>query len=176
MQDATHVSAAAARTAEDRISTRESVALSTTPLARSVSDSLATGESMKGVLAKSSVAVSTGSALKVSDDIAIAGTAVPPMIPRISVTSPPLLQVSEGQAAEMTLHSTSAGIYSIAIRDSGGMVAQTVKGEMQAGSNSAKWDGGGPDGKAAPAGQYSYFITASGPGGTREPPAGGMAR
>lgn len=174
MQDAAYASAVAARTAQDRISTTESVATqSAARLARGMSDSLAIGESTKGAPAKTVVAVSAGSDLKVSDDIAIAGTAVPPMAPRISVTSPPLLQVSEGQDAEITFHSTSAGTFSIAIRDSGGSVVRAIKAQMQAGSNSAAWDGAGPDGKAAPAGQYSYFITAAGPGGMREPPAQG---
>lgn len=174
VQDTPYASATTAGQAGDTISIKESAAIkSAAHLARDVSDSVVAGESIVHNAAKNGVTVLTGSELRVSDNIAISGTTVPPMVPKISVTSPPLLQVSDGQDAEITFHSTSAGTFSIAVRGPDGNVAQTIKGEMKLGSNSAAWDGTGRDGKAATNGQYAYFISAAGPGGTREPPAQG---
>lgn len=174
VQEGLAKSAASARQAGDSLAIGESAApKSTAHAARDLADSVTAGESVGRAVAKSEIPVSAGSELRVSDNIAISGTAVPPMAPKISITSPPLLQVSEGQDAEMTFHSTAAGTWTTEIREDGGRVLQTLKGDMSLGANAAAWDGTGPDGSYAPNGQYSYFISAAGPGGTREPPAQG---
>jgi hypothetical protein len=110
----------------------------------------------------------------VVDNIAISGLVVPPSAPEISVTSPPILQVTPDQDADITFHSTTSGTYSISIKnDDSGEVVATVDGKMNLGANSASWDGKDEKGNMAAGGSYSYYIRAQGAGGVREPPAEG---
>lgn len=111
--------------------------------------------------------------LRVVDNIAISGFKVPPTVPVISVTSSPVLQVSDDQRAEIAFHSTTSGTYSISIRDGGGKTVQTLEGALELGANSRLWDGTDDYGARVPSGDYSYYITAIGSGGTRYPPLGG---
>ena len=118
--------------------------------------------------------ISTEDGLRVIDNIAISGLKVPPSAPKISVTAPPILQVTPDQGAEITFHSTTRGTYSITIKsDEGGHIVRTVDGTMSLGANSASWDGKDAQGNMAPAGSYSYYIRAQSAGGVREPPAEG---
>jgi hypothetical protein len=111
--------------------------------------------------------------LRVVDNIAISGFKMPPTAPVISVTSSPILQVSNDQGAEIAFHSTTSGTYSIAIRNDGAKVVRTLEGSLELGANSMLWDGKNDQGAMAPSGDYSYYITAAGSGGTRSPPPGG---
>lgn len=111
--------------------------------------------------------------MRVLDNIAVSGLVVPPSAPKISITSAPILQVTPDQDAVITFHSTTAGTYSIAIKDDTGKVVQTLNSKMNLGANSASWDGKDSSGKASPSGDYSFYITAQSPGGIRQPPAEG---
>ena len=118
--------------------------------------------------------VATYEELRVIDNIAVSGLVVPASAPKISVTAPPILQVTPDQSAEMTFHSTTSGTYSISIKsDDGGHVVRTIDGKMSLGANSATWDGKDGQGNIVTAGSYSYYIRAQSLGGVREPPAEG---
>lgn len=118
--------------------------------------------------------ISTGDGLRVIDNIAILGLKVPPSASKISVTAPPILQVTPDQGAEITFHSTTQGTYSITIKSNEGRhFVRTVDGKMSLGANSALWDGKDTQGNMAPAGSYLYYIRAQSVGGVREPPAEG---
>jgi hypothetical protein len=140
-------------------------------LTRSILDALGLSDLSSGHGPSS---ISTQSELRVVDNIAISGLVVPPSAPKISVTSPPILQVTPDQDADMTFHSTTSGTYSISIKnDDSGEVVATVDGKMSLGANSASWDGKDKQGNMAAGGSYSYYIRAQGAGGVREPPAEG---
>lgn len=140
-------------------------------VARSIVDAINMGDLSAG---RGPSSISTQSELRVIDNIALSGLVVPPAAPKISVTSPPILQVTPDQDAEMTFHSTTPGTYSIAIKnDDSGQVARTLDGEMNLGANAVTWDGKDAQGNVVPAGGYSYYIKAHSTGGTREAPAEG---
>lgn len=140
-------------------------------LTRSILDTIGLGDLSAG---RGPSSISTQSELRVVDNIAISGLVVPPSAPEISVTSPPILQVTPDQDADITFHSTTSGTYSISIKnDDSGEVVATVDGKMNLGANSASWDGKDEKGNMAAGGSYSYYIRAQGAGGVREPPAEG---
>jgi hypothetical protein len=70
----------------------------------------------------------------------------------------------------MTFSSTAAGTYSILIKnDADYNISQRLVGPLQVGLNSVPWNGKDASGHLLPAGQYTYYISAMGEGGTREP-------
>lgn len=142
-----------------------------THLTRSIVDAITMDDIFAG---KGPSGVAPKEELRVVDNIAVSGLVVPPSAPKISVTAPPILQVTPDQSAEMTFHSTTSGTYSIAIKsDDGGHVVRTIDGKMSLGANSATWDGKDGQGNMAASGSYSYYIRAQSAGGVREPPAEG---
>jgi hypothetical protein len=145
--------------------------------ARSVSDSLTLDELDRPQALKKAVAatpVSIGSGVKITDWVSISGITGVPAAPRITVTSPAILQVIGDQSADMTFSSTAAGTYSILIKnDADDHISQRLRGPLQVGLNSVPWNGKDVSGHLLPAGQYAYYITAMGAGGTREPPPEG---
>lgn len=116
--------------------------------------------------------VSLESSLRVLDNIAISGVVVPPAPPEISITSGEL-HVLLGSPAEITFHSTTAGSYSVEVKDGRGTPVSSLTGSMKAGANSVEWDGTDSSGRPVPGGTYSYYITAKGTGGTRQAPEQG---
>jgi hypothetical protein len=113
------------------------------------------------------------SQLRVQDNIAVSGLVVPPSAPIISLTSPPLVELSGDETAQITFHSTTTGTYEITIRNADGEAVRSLEGEMDLGSNSATWDGGDSSDAKAPPGRYVYYIAAEGEGGSRDPPQDG---
>ncbi|MGI0020795.1 MAG: FlgD immunoglobulin-like domain containing protein [Nitrososphaera sp.] len=111
--------------------------------------------------------------LRIVDNIAVSGLVVPPSEPIISITSPPLIELSQDGIAEITFHSTSTGTYGVEILDKDGKTVRSLEGEMKLGANSVSWDGRGSSDAMSPAGRYIYYISAAGAGGSREPPRDG---
>ena len=111
--------------------------------------------------------------LRIVDNIALSGLVVPPSAPIISITSPPLIELSQDGIAEITFHSTSTGTYDVEILDKDGKTVRSLEGEMNLGANSVSWDGRGSSDALSPAGRYIYYISAAGAGGSREPPSDG---
>gem|GEM_PF-4099651 len=111
--------------------------------------------------------------LRILDNIAVSGLVVPPSAPIISITSPPLIELSQDGIAEITFHSTSTGTYDVEILDKDGKTVRSLEGEMNLGANSVSWDGRGSSDALSPAGRYIYYISAAGAGGSREPPRDG---
>lgn len=163
------------RKAEDSIAITDAFGMVSANYPRHISDRIAIDDGGRQLsLKKTSAPISLGSEIKITDQISTSGIASIPAVPRITVTSPPLLQVSSDQQAEITFDSTAAGMYSIIITsDSGPHISQTLSGEMQVGANSVAWDGKKESGVLVPAGQYTYSITAMGNGGVRQPPQQG---
>ena len=111
--------------------------------------------------------------LRILDNIAVSGLVVPPSAPIISITSPPLIELSQDGIAEITFHSTSTGTYDVEILDKDGKTVRSLEGEMNLGANSVSWDGRGSSDALSPAGRYIYYISVAGAGGSREPPRDG---
>ena len=150
--------------------------------ARSISDLLRMGDSGNNGSTSQSISVKkvvapilAGSELRIADQISATGViSSVPSAPKITVTSPPILQVSSDQKAEINFDSTASGKYSIIFTaDSDQHYSQTIEGQLHAGPNSASWDGRKNSGDLVPQGKYLYYITAIGDGGTRQPPQDG---
>jgi hypothetical protein len=156
---------------ESPAKTSKSAKSSHSNVVREISDLVTLGNS-DHLAAESQLSVSAPGEVRVFDNIAVSGFKVPPSVPVISVTSAPILQASADQSAEITFHSTSTGTYSIEIRSEGKTV-QILEGSLEMGANSKTWNGRNWKGVTVPAGDYSYYITATGSGGVRSPPAEG---
>jgi hypothetical protein len=167
------------RSAEDSIAITDALGNVFANYPRHISDKIGikdidNGGSQQLSLKKTSAPIALGSQLRVTEQISSSGMAAIPSLPKITVTSPAMLQVSSDQKAEITFDSTAAGTYSIAIiGESGAHDSQTLRGQMQVGGNSVTWDGKKASGELAPAGHYTYFIAAMGNGGIRHPPQNG---
>lgn len=171
------------RTAAESISITDSIGRISANSQRHINDKIGVEDGggrndgvnqLSSLLKKSTAPIVIGSELRVTDKIAVSGMNVIPSTPRITVTSPPMLQVSGDQRAEITFDSTAAGTYSVLIRsDFDTPISQTLSGQMLIGANSVTWDGKMTSGELMPAGQYTYFITATGDGGVRHPPQKG---
>lgn len=166
------------RTVDDSVAVNDSFNRMAKNVARFISDSVGVGDADKQLgTSKTLAPIGMDSQVRISDAIATSGIITNILTaPRITVTSPPLLQVSESQDAQIAFDSTADGTYSITIiRDDVGEpnTHQTIKGQMQNGANSVLWQAEDQKGTPLPSGQYSYFITAQNSAGIRDPPPEG---
>ena len=176
-------SATLEKSAADSLALNDNIEKTSVSYHRTVSDSVNVGDGKDDNTSKSIsidrviAPVLTESQLRITDHITTSGLVTSiPAPPKITVTSPAILQVLSDQSAEINFDSTSSGTYSIAISSDGpaGLhYSQAVSGNMQSGSNSVSWDGKKASGELVPAGKYLYFITATGEGGIRQPPQNG---
>ncbi|UVS69396.1 FlgD immunoglobulin-like domain containing protein [Nitrososphaera viennensis] len=116
--------------------------------------------------------------LRVRERPLLSGAVLPPAPPHLSVLGggeggQKTFHSDRDDSVAIAFHSSSAGTYRVDIENAAGDTVATLTGAMVAGENQVKWTGVDLEGKAAPSGTYTYYITAKNGSGTRSAPSGG---
>lgn len=175
-QPTPHIPKKVVRTIDDPFSITDNIVKASANFGRSLSDKVQLQEADQRLsIDKTLAPVDMGLEVRIIDQIRATGIANVPAIPRIIVTSAPVLQATEDQGANITFDSTATGTYSIAIVSNEGIAGaeQTISGDLRLGANSALWQAKNQQGELLPSGQYSYYITAWNGAGVRTPPSEG---
>ena len=175
-QPTPHIPKKIVRTIDDPFSVTDDIGKASANFGRSLSDKVQLEEADQRLSIEKTLApVDMRLEVRIIDQIRATGIANVPAIPRITVTSAPVLQATEDQGASITFDSTATGTYSIAIVSNDGIAGaeQTIRGDLRLGANSALWQAKNQQGELLPPGQYSYYITARNGAGVRTPPGEG---
>ncbi|HEX6562053.1 MAG TPA: FlgD immunoglobulin-like domain containing protein [Nitrososphaera sp.] len=127
-------------------------------------------------MAKGPSMAAIAESLKVDELPLLSGSVVPPAAPQLSVPEGQKMLTfhsDRNDSVTIAFLSSSAGTYKIDIKNVKGDTVATFAGAMAQGENQVKWTGADSQGKAAPSGTYTYYITARNDSGTRSAPSGG---
>ncbi|AIF83614.1 flagellar hook capping protein [Candidatus Nitrososphaera evergladensis SR1] len=164
----THRSIATKVTIKDSI--RKNLVPAVHKLSRSISEQILVTEKARG---PSVVAVKESVGIR--DRALLSGAILPPTPPQLTIleAGQKTFRSDRDDSVAIEFHSSSAGTYKVDIENAAGGTVATLAGAMAAGENQIKWTGTDSQGKAAPSGTYTYYITARNDQGTRNAPSGG---